>query len=78
MGDIVQDMQTGFALTRIVVAEMRALGMDDTAIASVLMNTAGGLYRDALPHEPDRRAVLMHMAEVCITGQPQPIEPFRR
>ena len=71
--DLPQKMLAGFDLIRLAVAELRAAGVHDTAIASVLFNEAGALWRGMGWAENDLRKVVEHAAEVAITGRPQPI-----
>jgi hypothetical protein len=70
---IVNDLKNAGTMIGATVAELRAGGVHPITVAAALMAEAGALYREAMPHEADRRAAIGHAAEVMITGRPQPI-----
>lgn len=51
-----------FELVRMAVAEMRASGLNDHAIASILFSEAAALCRDAFPDEQTRWLVITNAA----------------
>jgi hypothetical protein len=65
----IEDMMIAQELVRQMVAELQDQGVPDVAIASVLFNAAGGIWRDAFPVEAERRKVVSHAAEVAISGK---------
>lgn len=74
MSDDVKKMLGAGQALELLVAELRASGVDDLAIAAALMDRAGVIWRDQLPDERERRRVALHAAEVAITGLPQPFD----
>lgn len=73
LNNLPRKMLAGFELIRHAVAELRAAGVPDAAIASILFNEAGALWRGIGWPENDLRKVVQHAAEVAITGRAQPI-----
>jgi hypothetical protein len=69
--DIVDQMRLAERATRLLVAELRATGLDPTGIAATLCSAAGPLYRETLSGD-DLRMVVLHAAECMITGRMQP------
>jgi len=68
--DLIQQMTTAERMTRMLVAELRAGGLDPVSIAAPLSAAAGNLYREGLAPE-QVPAVVNHMAKLMITGKPQ-------
>ena len=71
--DLVRQQKTANTIVEQTVAELRSGSCHPFAIASALFNAAGALWRETLTSEPDRRKVVLHAAEVAITGRPQPL-----
>lgn len=69
--NLIQQQQAANTMVEQVVAELRSGGCHPFAIASALFNAAGALWRETLVSEADRRKVVLHAAEVAITGRPQ-------
>ncbi len=69
MHDPVQDMIIAQTMIRQTITDLKSQGIEDLAIASVLFNAAGVIWRREFPDVTDRRKVVSHAAEIAITGK---------
>lgn len=69
---IVQDLNDANHAINLTVKSLQMIGIDTLSISTELFQAAGKLLREAFPDEASRRRVILHAAEVAITGRPQP------
>ena len=72
MDDLSQKMLTGFATLRVrdLVAQLRAAGVPDAAIARVLANEADALWRPSTENEDDGRKIVAPTGKTRPAGLP--------
>ena len=72
MTDPTKDLRDSQLAIHKTVAALELAGCDRLAIAAALFNAAGSLWRKEFDDEAVRRKLVMHAAEVAITGKPNP------
>lgn len=69
MSDMIRLMATFNTLLDMAIAEARAAGLSDGAMAGCMAGAAGQMWRRLIPDEGSRRAFIMLNAELQITGK---------
>ena len=70
--DAEKDLNDAMAAISLTTNTLQLAGVHKLAIAAALFNQAGVLWRSVFPNEAELRPVVMHAAEITITGVPQP------
>ena len=73
--DISDQIMLVQTVTKQMIAEMLERGIHPMIITAAVMPCLGFLWREMFQSEAERRKVVIHAAEVAITGKCQPIEP---